>query len=301
MVVERDDLAIDDTIRQALERLGHGPEPLRPVEALARLQGDLAASDTRLDAIAVELDLMDPSATGRRPLHTLTELWRDEIRQVRRCGATRFRSSACSLGLCRLARPRLRRQALLAIPDGIGIDSLLGHQERLGRTAAPGGDRLHRSARGHRGVGFQDRIAIGIDRMVVAMLDQEPVCPLAAVAVMLHAHQHEAALQPLAVERELEVALLELALRAELALRLPVAPVPELDGAAAILALGDRPLEIAIGERMILDLDGEALVGGVERWSPGHGPGFEDAVQLQPQVVMQPRRIMFLDDEAQAI
>ena len=105
-------------------------------------------------------------------------------------------------------------------------------------------------------------------------------------------------MQPLALEGEFEVAVGERLLRGFVALRLPIAAIPELNGAAAILALGDGALEIAVVERMILDLDRQALVVRVERGAAGDRPGLEDAIEFQPQVVVKPRRIMLLDDEA---
>ena len=91
-----------------------------------------------------------------------------------------------------------------------------------------------------------------------------------AKLVGLHAHQHEAALQPLAVERELE-----LAARQRLAglavLGRPGAAVEQLYRAAAVLVRGYRALEVAVAQRMVLDLDGEALVGrgsATAPWSP---------------------------------
>ena len=50
-------------------------------------------------------------------------------------------------------------------------------------------------------------------------------------------------------------------------LGLPIAAVPQHDRSAAILTLGDRPLEVAIIERMVLDLDRQPLVRRIERWS----------------------------------
>ena len=46
-----------------------------------------------------------------------------------------------------------------------------------------------------------------IDGVFVAVLDQQPVGTLAAVAVVLHAHQDPAAVQALALEREFQIAL----------------------------------------------------------------------------------------------
>ena len=51
------------------------------------------------------------------------------------------------------------------------------------------------------------------------------------------------------------------------------------------------------GERMILDLDRQPLVMGVERRPLGHSPGFENAIQLEPQIIVQAGGIVLLDHE----
>jgi hypothetical protein len=49
---------------------------------------------------------------------------------------------------------------------------------------------------------------------------------------------------------------------------------------------------------MVLDVDGHPPVLWVERRSLGHGPAGQHAVDLEPEVVVQPRRAVALDDEA---
>ena len=99
----------------------------------------------------------------------------------------------------------------------------------------------------------------------------------------------------LAIQGEFQIALLEAALADRL--RLPDAAIPQHDGAAAILAFGNGAFEIAIVQRVILDLDRQPLVGGIERWTARHGPGFEDAIELEPEIVVQAGRVMLLDHE----
>ena len=108
--------------------------------------------------------------------------------------------------------------------------------------------------------------------MLVAMLDQQPVGALAAGPVMFHAHQHKTAMQPLPFERELEIALLERLFWRKVAFRLPISPVPELHCSPAILPLRDRTFEVAVIERVILDLNGKSLVLRVERGTAGDSP-----------------------------
>jgi hypothetical protein len=50
---------------------------------------------------------------------------------------------------------------------------------------------------------------------------------------------------------------------------------------------------------MVLGLDGEPLLAGIEGRSARHRPRFQDAVALQAEIVMQPARRMLLDDEQQ--
>jgi hypothetical protein len=62
-----DDFAVDEGGLGAEpgDRVGDGRKFSGPVEPFARQQLDLAAIEPRLDAIAVELDLMDPGIARR--------------------------------------------------------------------------------------------------------------------------------------------------------------------------------------------------------------------------------------------
>ena len=113
---------------------------------------------------------------------------------------------------------------------------------------------------------------------------------------MAQAHEHPAALQLLARQREFELALAQGL--GGIAIGSPEAAVPQHHRAAAIFALGDGAFEVAVVERVVLHLDREALVLRVERDALGHRPGLEDAVELKAQVIVQARRGMLLDDEA---
>ncbi|MHC2538449.1 hypothetical protein ACVJMY_008018 [Bradyrhizobium diazoefficiens] len=127
------------------------------------------------------------------------------------------------------------------------------------------------------------------------MLDQQPVGALAAIAIVAHADQHPASVQLFAVQRELQVALPKTTLGI---IGLPGAAVPQHDRAAAILAFRDRSFEIAIVERMVLDLDRQPLVVRIERGALRHRPGLEHAVELEAEIVVQPAGVMLLDHEA---
>ena len=118
-------------------------------------------------------------------------------------------------------------------------------------------DLRHRSPRGHGAIILQEVVGLAFSGVFVAVLDQEPVGALAAVAVAPHPHQNPAALQLVAVQGELQVALLEAALGV---IGFPGAAIPQHDGAAAILAFGNGAFEITVIERVILDLDRQPLV-----------------------------------------
>src|SRR6185437_11906895 len=62
-----------------LDRGGDGREFHRPVETFARLERDLAAVEPRLQAIAVELDLVNPVAGAWRLVRQGREARFDEI------------------------------------------------------------------------------------------------------------------------------------------------------------------------------------------------------------------------------
>ena len=105
-------------------------------------------------------------------------------------------------------------------------------------------------------------------------------------------------MQPLAIERELEIAFRQRLLRGLRSLGLPIAAIPQHDRAAAILTLRNRPFEVAIIQGMIFDLDREPFVMRIERRPFRHRPGLENTIQLKPQIVVQARRVVLLDDEA---
>src|SRR3954447_9303769 len=182
------------------------------------------------------------------------------------------------------------------MPDCVGFHErrLAGH-ERFRRPALAGGDLVHASLRRDGSVRLQDLVGFAFPGVFVAMLDQQPVGPLTAVAVIAHSHQDPTAVQLLAMESELEVALLE---PARGVVRLPIAAVPEQDSPAAILAFGNGAFEVAVVERMIFDLDGQPLVTRIERWAFGHRPGFEHTVEFQPEIIMQPAGVVLLDHES---
>ena len=73
--------------------------------------------------------------------------------------------------------------------------------------------------------------------------------------------------------------------------------VPEHDRAGPIIARRDGSLEIGVFDGMILHLNGQALFALNHGHAFGDRPRFQNAVQFEPKIIMQPARRMFLDDE----
>src|SRR5665213_824441 len=91
-------------------------------------------------------------------------------------------------------------------------------------------------------------------------------------------------LEALAVKGEMQPA--ARVILAGIALRLPAAVIPQHHRAAAVLALRDDALELAVGERMIFDMDGEAPIGRIEARPLGDRPAFQYTVELETKIVM---------------
>src|SRR5439155_22794031 len=77
----------------------------------------------------------------------------------------------------------------------------------------------------------------------------------------------------------------------------PHAAVPHDHRPRAVVAFRDDPLEVAVLDGVILDVDGEPFVGGVARRPLGHGPRLQYSVHLEPQVEMEAGGGMLVDDE----
>ena len=77
-----------------------------------------------------------------------------------------------------------------------------------------------------------------------------------------HAHEMPATVQFIAIEHEIEVALGVALVR--VAVRDPAATIPDHDGAPTIFAFRDRALERIVFDRMVFDLNGQALLAGIE-------------------------------------
>src|SRR5262245_24914791 len=76
-----------------------------------------------------------------------------------------------------------------------------------------------------------------------------------------------------------------------------MATIPDHDRAAAILALRNSALELVVSNRMIFHFDSQALLTRHKAWSARHRPALHHAVELQTQIIVQPRCGMFLNDK----
>ena len=146
-----------------------------------------------------------------------------------------------------------------------------------------GGHILHGAAAEH-GLGLgAHRVAARVGGLVAA-LHQQPLRLVAAA----RAAQRVAAAQLLALQPDRQVA----APRAPEPATRPRAPsgrcrCPTRSPPRAVLALADHALEVAVVERVVLHLHGQALVARVGGGALGHRPRRQRAVDLQPQVVVQ--------------
>src|SRR5262249_34791520 len=206
-------------------------------------------------------------------------------------------------GLARRARARcrflpgaLRRRA--AGRGGCpGLDVLPGASVRLPHALSTlAFCDLRNGASGHNGerLLFENVRVAGTARRIVLRFDEKPV-GLAVARAAAQAHQVPGAVKLLAVEGERELAFVEPPVR--VILRLPRAAIPDHHGAAAVLALGDRAFERVVLGRVVLHLHGEPLLARNEARAARDGPALHHAVELEPQVVMQPARGVLLDDE----
>ncbi len=133
-------------------------------------------------------------------------------------------------------------------------------------------------------------------RCLISSHDRSPLPPGIAAA---RAHQHPRAFQLVAVERELQVALLQRRVHV-VGLRRPRALVPQHDDAGAV-ALGDHALERAVLDRMILDVHREPLGLRIERRPLRHRPRQQHAVVLEAEVVVQVAGEVLLHAEEQCL
>ena len=253
----------------------------RRVVAVAREELDLARVDASEQPVSVELDLEAPvGVVAGRGVDQRRQL-RAECRGQRACPGVRMR----------------RRISFRAAAAGTrhhrGLDDLVDCV-RAPRLPPPS---CRRAACGLRIWRFDGRLgAVGkfVDHaelgrrscVLVPLLDQQP--RLLFLAASLHADQRPLALELVASQFELQVAGFQR--RVRIADRLPCAFVPDDDLARSVLPRRDGALEAGIRDRRILDMGRLALVLRAVAGPLGDGPGQHDAIEFDPEVVVQTRR-----------
>ena len=79
--------------------------------------------------------------------------------------------------------------------------------------------------------------------------------------------------------------------------RNPDSLVPDDNFTRPILSSWNLALESIVGNGMIFDVNGHALIIRIEARSLGNSPAFHGALKLQPEVIMQAGGPMFLNNE----
>ncbi len=80
-------------------------------------------------------------------------------------------------------------------------------------------------------------------------------------------------------------------------MELVLSVVPDFDPTCTVPTLRDRSLEAAVLKRVVLDLNCEAFDVGLRRRPLRNGPALEDALHLQAEVEVMPRRPMLMNHE----
>src|SRR6266566_7462678 len=118
----------------------------------------------------------------------------------------------------------------------------------------------------------------------VLVFDKQPFVALLAVPKF---DENETPAKLLAVQVEFYLAALDLLTSVRVADDAERSPIPHHHRPRAVAALGNLALETGVVKRMIFNMNGEALIGRVERRSLGHRPGLQRAVYRQTEIVMQ--------------
>src|SRR5205085_11164665 len=123
---------------------------------------------------------------------------------------------------------------------------------------------------------------------LVALSDDQPVL---RVARELRRHERPGAVEALALQSHGQSAV------SLLLDELVGARVPDLDAAGSVLAFRDLAFERRVLERVVLDMHGQPLVARLERDAFRHRPARKRSVALEAEVVVEPPRVVALDDE----
>ena len=277
-----------------VERLGEAHRPVPPVEQLP--QTGSAFREREVDhRLAVHLEQVEHVVDDRRA------------------------------GLCLLHRGEARAPVLVERAD-LAVDHAVGGPERLGELPRDlvealcvvlilAGAELSLAA----GDPGDDAVAVPLDLVLPAVAARHlvrlresrehrrvPALRASRRGSLLSLADEQPVLLVAAELRRDEapdpVELLSLEPHRETAVRLLLedlvgARVPDLDRACAVLALRDLAFEGRVAERVVLDVDREVLQAGLERDALRDGPAREHAVALEPEVVVEPPRVVALHDE----
>src|SRR5215470_19209176 len=251
---------------------------------------------------------MRPAGAAQRRRAQNGERRRHEIRQSRARGTAlvvlgAFLAAFLRCGRTTPACTRLRTFARARTPwSGVafcraGLDVVFDAFVRMPDPLAPlaCSDFGDRAAADHRQRLVLENVRITpAARFLVLRFDQKPWL-LFFPGPAVHAHEMPSPMQLLALQGEGEMTFLVAHVR--VALRVPAAAIPNHDGAAAILPLRDGSLEGVVFDRMIFHVDCKALLARHETRAAGDRPALHHPVELEPQVIMQAPRGVFLDDE----
>ena len=245
-------------------------------------------------AKAVKFDFVDPVAGGRgideEGFHGFDESARG-FGAGTGGGARSFFRGCCVAALSERA-PYRRGRAIFGGAGGFGDGGFEGFgflAVGLPDAAGAAGELLHGFAGEDGGV----VLFFGYGLHVLAALDEEPFVAAAELDEIPFAAEFFSG------EDEVEFPFFEI-FGGGVGEGFERAAVPDHDGAAAVLALGDGAFEIDVGDGMILDVDGEAAVAFFVGHALRHGPGFEGAADFEAEVVVEAGGGVFLDDETMA-
>jgi len=108
-----------------------------------------------------------------------------------------------------------------------------------------------------------------------------------------HPHQMPSAMELFALKHEIKMTLCVAPMR--IAFGNPVAAIPDHHRTAAVFAFRDRAFECVVFDRVVLDVNGQALFRRVKARATGHRPALHHAIEFEPEIVMQPPRPVLLN------
>ena len=162
------------------------------------------------------------------------------------------------------------------------LDVLLHAFIRVPNSLAPLalGDLGHRAAADDRERLLLENIRVArAARVLVLGFDQKPRL-LFFSRPAVHAHEMPAPVQLLALEAEIQMTFLVSGVR--VALRIPLAAIPNHDRAGAVFSRRDCSLECIVFDRMIFDVDRKTFLARNQAWAARHRPALHDTAKLQP-------------------